>query len=91
MRYYEIATADTVQELDEDLKSKLKKLANLGAAAGTAACSGNDGSRFCTGGDRLVLRGKPAAGCAAAFDQELYRDAIAFRHGKNGARTRRCA
>lgn len=40
MRYYEIATADSVQELDEDLKSKLKKLANLGAAASTAATLG---------------------------------------------------
>lgn len=40
MRYYEIATIDSVQELDEDLKSKLKKLANLGAAAGTAATLG---------------------------------------------------
>ncbi len=40
MRYYEIATTDSFQELDEDLKSKLKKLANLGAAAGTAATLG---------------------------------------------------
>lgn len=40
MRYHEIATADSFQELDEDLKSKLKKLANLGAAAGTAATLG---------------------------------------------------
>lgn len=40
MRYYEIATADSVQELDEDLKSKLRKLINLGAAAGTAATLG---------------------------------------------------
>ncbi len=40
MRYHEIATTDSFQELDEDLKSKLKKLANLGAAAGTAATLG---------------------------------------------------
>lgn len=40
MRYYEIATTESFQELDEDLKSKLAKLAKLGAAAGTAATLG---------------------------------------------------